>query len=77
MTNEELEALKVGDKVRTKFYSDEKSIIRKVTAKERNRKCRSGWSVSADGGEPCVTCGRSAGKTINNIDAGWFVPVEG
>ena len=66
----------VGDKVTTKFYPNEESVIRTVTCVQQYDKCESGWDTSVDGGEPCPTCGRP-GNPIGNVDSGWFKKIKG
>jgi hypothetical protein len=63
---------KVGEKVRTTFRFAESAVIRTVLNVEKSERCASGWSVDANGGEKCPSCGRPAGTSIFRIDSGWF-----
>jgi hypothetical protein len=61
---------KVGDKVLCNIIPEERNIIRTVVEIHPFHN-QSGFSMSADGGEPCKLCGK-LGKQINNIDSSWF-----
>lgn len=72
---------KVGDKVTTDYYDQQKSLIRTVVAVTKYSGCKSGWAVYADGGEPCQSCGHVKGSAIKGshglgVDSGWFKKVE-
>lgn len=67
--------LKVGDKVKTNFYSAEKEIVRTVIRVFEEKDCESGYRISADGGSKCPTCGRIPGTELS-VDMGWFTKVE-
>lgn len=68
--------LKVGDKVKSDFWHDEKDIIRTITFFKKNSDYGSGYCASADDGGKCPCCGKPYGKTITGVDAAWFKKVE-
>lgn len=62
----------VGDLVTTEYYSDSKSVVRRVIEIEEDPSYGSGYLASADGGSPCQSCGRPFAKEIHKVDADWF-----
>jgi len=72
---------KVGDRVRTEFYPNEKEIIRRVTSVVDHPPCQSGWLVNVDGGAACPYCGRGPGTPgvgyyAEGVDSRWFTRVD-
>jgi hypothetical protein len=63
---------KIGDRVTTDFYQDERDVVRRVTSVLRSAEFGSGWEVSADGGEVCSACGRRWGTPVERLDSTWF-----
>jgi hypothetical protein len=66
--------LAVGDKVTSRFHKEQSSLVRTITHIEAHPGYGSGACASADGGEPCPTCGRDE-TPILSVDASWFIPV--
>jgi hypothetical protein len=62
----------VGDRVTTGFHRGEEAIIRTVTMVEVMPKSQTGIGVSADGGDPCVCCGRPLGRVVGLVDSSWY-----
>ena len=69
--------LKVGDKVTTDYWQDEKSVVRKITAIGKDGSFGSGYFASADNGGICPCCKKPFGTEIRNVDMAWFKKVEG
>lgn len=67
--------LKVGMKVTSPFNPSEKDIVRTLTRMERQPNFGSKYGASADGGEPCPTCGHCPGTPIPYVDSSWFKEV--
>jgi hypothetical protein len=61
--------LKIGDKVITGYHIGEEHIVRTVTQKIRDLRCKSGMHIAADGGGVCKECGKIKGKTVPLIDS--------
>lgn len=74
-TKVELRRFKVGSKVTTCFYIEEKSIVRTITGIKKTTGSESGVRIKADGGVGCCTCGRG-GASIPWIDGAWFLPAS-
>jgi len=68
--------LAVGDKVTSEYTQANADVIRTITAITPWTRCSSGAIASADGGQPCPTCKRHAASPIEDVDAGWFEPVN-
>jgi hypothetical protein len=62
----------VGDRVTTAYHPEEAEIVRTVTRVEPYIKSQTGVVASADGGDPCVGCGRPLGRVIGLVDSSWF-----
>jgi hypothetical protein len=78
--NRHTENLKVGMKVMSDFYYNEKEVIRTILFIEKSNNCSSGYRAIADGGEVCPCCNRLMGTIIEGsdklgVDASWFVPI--
>lgn len=67
--------LKIGDAVTTSYHFND-DIVRLITRIEKDKSFGSGWLASADGGEPCPTCGRLHASPIFGIDSAWFKKVS-
>ncbi len=67
-----IEKIKIGDLVTTDHVDVEGNVVRRITGIVKNEKYGSGYGISADGGEPCKTCGKLEGTPIDSIDADWF-----
>ena len=67
----------VGDKVRTWYREGEEDIVRTVTyIWPDDSMFPSGTSISANGGDPCPTCGNILGTYLSGVDSRLFVQVE-
>jgi hypothetical protein len=64
--------LKIGDKVKTEYFYEERDIVRTLTSITANHRYGSGYVASADGGEPCPCCGRSPGTPLLGVDSTHF-----
>ncbi len=64
---------KLGDKVRTAFIPGEEYIVRKVVGITKYSETMT--YISADGGAPCPTCHRPAGKALSVV-SGLFTKVN-
>jgi hypothetical protein len=69
-------SFKVGDKVTTDFYGEDKQVVRKITNIEHNTGTSSTVKISADDGGVCKCCNRPLSKPIYGIDGFWFFPVK-
>jgi len=67
--------LRLGDAVVTDIHGESCTIVRHVVKIELDSDCGSGLLASADGGEPCPTCGHTPGKPIGPVDGAWFIPL--
>ena len=56
---------KVGDKVKTNYYPEEKDVIRTIVNIEQSKDHKSGYMVSVATGERCEHCGVFSGKIKN------------
>lgn len=66
------EPFKIGDKVTTKYYSEQSNIIRTVLRVTKSKAFGSGYGLTVDGGKACKCCGLRPGDSIKNIDSSWF-----
>lgn len=78
----ETKPFNVGDKVTSDYHRGEEDIERTITWCEKSGKhgsgirYGSGYSASADGGEPCRCCGATPTKPIGCVDSTWFNSIK-
>lgn len=67
--------LSVGDKVTSRFYQDQSTVVRTLTRLEASPATGSGVRAWSDGGDTCPTCGHKS-YSIEGVDGSWFEPVK-
>lgn len=71
----------IGTDVVTSYELPDKGVVRKITKIDVARtegvlSTSSGYRVSADGGQPCKSCGATPSKPIKDVCASWFAKVN-
>lgn len=64
----------IGTRVRTPFVRGEEHVVRRITSFDKWSD-KSDWKATADGGDPCPHCHRSA-TPIPLISVEWFKLVK-